>query len=341
MNLILNLYTLLIALYPAVYRANFQEEMRAVFQEALVEAVSQGSSQVRRLLLRELRDLPGALVRAHVEVIMSGQNVEMPTPWREVLAGVIPFFIGGMYLIAGEIPHEWTALENSNLGQIVDTWRAVSLWALILVPPVAFAIAWIKSFPRWSYPFISLGTLIALYIMIASTPGLSFFGYPTFGREMWGWRALMPFMLATLVALLISRSVAPLVTLIRQVFEDWTLMTYSLFGMLPLFVSIAFDEMDRLYSLYFMVFLALVMLVFCVVYLRSRSQQMRVLALVLGVGLVMLTTSVGTKLYWSDGRWLDLLTMIPGTIVFMLVFFSPGILRAIIRRLDRKESPVS
>ncbi|MBN2501448.1 MAG: hypothetical protein JXB38_11765 [Anaerolineales bacterium] len=341
MNFILGLYALLTTLYPTAYRANFREEMLDVFQEALAEAVSRGSTQVWCLLLRELRDLPGALMRSHVEVIMTGQNVEKPTPWRGVLVGVIPFFIGGLYLILGEIPHEWTALENSNLAQIVDTWRALSLWALLLVPPVVFAVAWIKSFPRWSYPFISLGTLMALYIMVASTPGLTFFGYPTFGREMWGWRALVPFALAALAALLILRSAAPLITFFRQMIEDWTLVTYSMFGILPLFVSIAFDEMDRLYSLYFMVFLTLVMLVFCVAYLRSRSQQSRVVALVFGVGLVLLITSVGTKLYWSERSWIALLPTIPGTMVLVLVFFSPGILRAIIRRLDRKESPVS
>ena len=38
---------------------------------------------------------------------------------------------------------------------------------------------------------------------------------------------------------------------------DWTLLTFGIFGFIPLLIAMIFDEMDRLYSLYFMIVLTL------------------------------------------------------------------------------------
>jgi len=53
-----NLYTALVRLYPRPFRIEFEEEMQAVFVEAVTAAAEQGSLALLRLCLRELRDWP-------------------------------------------------------------------------------------------------------------------------------------------------------------------------------------------------------------------------------------------------------------------------------------------
>lgn len=58
-------YAATIRLYPRGFRAEFGEEMQAVFAEAMAEAGGAGAIGIAALWLRELRDLPVSLLRAH------------------------------------------------------------------------------------------------------------------------------------------------------------------------------------------------------------------------------------------------------------------------------------
>ena len=59
-RLLSHLYAALLRLYPRSFRAEFGAEMRAVFAEAVVGAAGRGWASLVGLLLRELRDWPGA-----------------------------------------------------------------------------------------------------------------------------------------------------------------------------------------------------------------------------------------------------------------------------------------
>ena len=59
------LYTLLVRLYPQTFRATFEEEMRTVFKQALVEAAGQGWTTLVTVCLRELGGLPTTLLREY------------------------------------------------------------------------------------------------------------------------------------------------------------------------------------------------------------------------------------------------------------------------------------
>ena len=92
-----------------------------------------------------------------------------------------------------------------------------------------------------------------------ATPGLRIFNY-TFGRnDYWGWRAWIPLMAMVAIGFLITRSLRPVLRLFTNVWRDWTLLTFGMFGSMPLLVMISFDEVDNLYSLPFMVVLTLIM----------------------------------------------------------------------------------
>ena len=96
-----------------------------------------------------------------------------------------------------------------------------------------------------------------------------------FGRELWGWRAWVPLAVVAVISLLITQSLRPLRKFFTNIWEDWTLLTFGLFGSMPLVIAVVFDEMDRLYSLYFMVILTLLMVNTAFVYMQRPDHYMQ------------------------------------------------------------------
>jgi hypothetical protein len=64
-RLITKLYRVLLAFYPARFRAEFGDEMRAVFEAAMLEAEKTDGPRMLALFAREIRDWPGAVWREH------------------------------------------------------------------------------------------------------------------------------------------------------------------------------------------------------------------------------------------------------------------------------------
>jgi len=138
-----------------------------------------------------------------------------------------------------------------------------------------------------------------------ATPDLQILGVPLFGRQLWGWRAWIPLAVVALISLLVTRSLRPLLRLFTNVWHDWTLLTFGMFGILPLWVAINFDEMDRLYSLVFMVILTVLMIGAALLYLRSRRPGARIAALAIGIVPTIAVTVVAPTLYWQRHGWVN------------------------------------
>jgi hypothetical protein len=324
MDFILGLYATVTILYPPAYRARFRQEMLDVFQEALLEAENCGRKQVWWLIWRELRDLPGVLVRAHMEFIMAEQTVEKPTPWREVVLGAFLFLAGGLYLIWNEIPHDWFggALSNRE-ASVQPTMMAVFIGIHLLLPAAGLCLGYLKGFPRWSYPYVGTLFVMSLYMSVLSTPGLYIFNAEVFGGRRWGLGAFLPLLVALLIAIWVTRSLKPFIQLFSNAWEDWTVLTFAIFGFTPLLISIAFDEIDRLYSLYFMVFLTVVMLVTVVLYLRSTVLWQRATILLTSVGVVIAKNVAVPALYWQQSGVADVIYKVVLSMFALTFFFSP------------------
>ena len=256
----------------------------------------------------------------------SDTQASSPSPsWRAALGGAGLFLTWGLYLIAMEIPHGWG----------IPDWAApiflILFLVVIIIPPMAMCTGWIQGFPAWSYPYVGQMLLFSLYMTQMATPGLRFFGLPIFGRELWGWRAFLPLAVVVVVALLATRSLRPLGRFFTNIWEDWTLLSFGLAGTLPLIVSVRFDEMDQLYSLYFMALLAALMTAMALVYLLSRRRWARTAALLGGISLVISIAVAVPAIYWQGSGGVN----IPGTILLGLgilaVMVSPGVI-GIIRR---------
>lgn len=239
--------------------------------------------------------------------------------WGATLAGMALFIITGLRLILGEIPHDWP----------VPAWlpavTGVLLLSLLVLPAIGFGVGWVKGFPCWSYPYVGFELLISLYMMNMATPGLRVLNY-TFGRnDLWGWRAWIPFLVMAAIALLVTRSLRPVLRLFINVWKDWTRLTFGMFGFMPLLVFIGFDEVDRLYSLPFMVALTIVMAGTALGYLRSARPRQRVLALLVGIVLTLAVIIVAPMAYWLENGWVNVPGTIIGGIVVVGVMFSPAL----------------
>lgn len=251
-----------------------------------------------------------------------------PETWSGVAAGLVIFLIECLVLITSELP------RGFQMPALVQTLTSLIFWFFLIAPGAGFAVGWIKAFPRWSYPYVPMAVLLPLYISNASTPGINFFGYPTFGRELWGWRAFIPFLLAGAIAWLVTRSFRPLGRFFLQMRQDWTLGTYALSGTLPLVIFIAYDEMDRAYSLRDMILLSILFLGMALIYLRSRSIRQRGLTLVVGVPLILAYTAISTTAYWlslgPDHVYIP--GMLIWTAILVAFYLSPGIFSNLVRR---------
>jgi hypothetical protein len=251
---------------------------------------------------------------------------DLPESWPAVAAGLVIFLSAGWELILNELPYE---LHQQLFNP--------SHWFYFLSPAVGFAAAWVLRFPRWSYPYIPIALLLPLYLSNASTPGLTLLGFPTFGEELWGWRAFIPVLVGGAIAWLITRSLAPWRKFFSQIGQDWTLGTYALSGTLPLLIFIAYDEMDRVYSLLNVSLLSAALIAMAVIYLRSRTFHRRRLTVVAGILTILGYTAVTVTVYWFSlgPDNVNILGMILWTIILVAFYLYPGIHAAAIQRADQ------
>jgi len=294
-----NLYSKLLPLYPRKFRAEFTEEMQTVFRDALEEALNDGMFVVLLLCLREFGGLPFNIFKEFwhelrgKELIMLNENTSgSPATTGQVTMGTLPFLMFGIVMIILKLPFSLMELEwFSTVGGIL-------LWTWLLLPAIGFGIGWVQGFPRWSYPYVGMALILAFYIQNASTPALNFFGIPVFGRELWGWRSWIPLAVAFVIALVISRSLKPFVSFFVNLWKDWSIPSYFMAGALPWLVFSALIEIDWLYSLYFMVTLAILLVGMVILYLRSQTTWQRVLVLTVGIIAIIYPAALGSNSYW-------------------------------------------
>jgi len=244
-------------------------------------------------------------------------NTNSRTQLSASIAGTALFILWGLALISLEIPMAWK----------FPAWiPGIFLISALCILPIGMCIGWINTFPRWSYPYVGHVLVFCLYMVNVATPGF------LFGREVWGWRAWIPFLIIAGIALIVTRSVHPISRLFTNIWNDWTLLTFGMFGFMPLLVAIGFDELDRLYSLYFMVLVMLLMSGAAFFYMRANTQRQKVTALLIGILLTTAITVIAPTLYWQRNGWVNPCGMMTTGGVIVLFMFSPvliGLIRAL------------
>lgn len=112
-RLVTCLHQLLMRLYPGRFRAEFGDEMQAVFRLAVEEAAQRSQFSVVLLGWRELRDLPWVAIREHQRDMRNRMMEERtrvlavlrPDLWRNVAVAILAL---GVFLCATWV---WTVVN--------------------------------------------------------------------------------------------------------------------------------------------------------------------------------------------------------------------------------------
>lgn len=230
------------------------------------------------------------------------------TSWSKTLLAVLPFVTFGLGSIFAELPHGWVLPAEYH-----DLSNYLFLITIAYVP-IGFCVGWIKGFPRWSYPYVGMFLLISLYMVAQPAPGFMS------GEDLLGWRSWIPLGIVAIISLLITRSLNPLKDFFTNISQDWTLLTFGMFGFLPLMTVVIYDEMDRLYSLIFMMILTAIMVGTVIAYMSGSDQKARVKVMVIGSFLTIAIAVAGPSWYWYDRMEANFWpTLIAGILLYIIM----------------------
>lgn len=231
-------------------------------------------------------------------------------PGNEVWLGLFPFLLLGLMAVAFEMPHEWAGQD------LVSSASMALMLGGYLVIVAGLLVGALAGFPRWVYPYLAYGVLFPIFLGQAATPGLVIFGVEMWGRSTWGFRAFAPLAIVFLAVPLLNRKPWTLAdALLDGVREDWTLIAFGLYGMLPLFALFVQDEVDHSYSFPGALAAMAIILLGAFMYLRTGLRFWRTFSLFVCAYLAFLALGVSANLYW-DTHAVDLVTgessLLPG-----------------------------
>lgn len=303
------LYAMLLYLFPRAYREEYGEELRTVFDLSLDDARGRGNFELLAVILRELKELPYAVLHAHLrerrKAKMTGKFASRfdfePGSRNEAFAALTPFLFSMVMVLLGYFARYWTAPIWASIAFVVLFWSA----ALGL-----FLLGSTKGLPRWFLPY--LGVLLA----IASFLLFNFLG--NFRLDVWwhrssGWGDDFNFgnflwiglILLVCFLLVIARSVPRFRPFYLRLREDWTLLSFMLYGTVPLMLWLIFDEYVNKEP-----FFALSLFMLALggwFYLRKDEPLKRFVSLQIGLALSMFTAAAGKAalILWSRPQELN------------------------------------
>jgi hypothetical protein len=218
-----------------------------------------------------------------------GSWTDRPCPWVETLAGLVPFLYIGLWSIVLELlafpPPPWQLI--AYVGPLVAGY---------VVTLAGLGVGWARSFPRWSYAYVLCVPLFSLYVSLAACSTILPYPYllclPLFS-------SLIPLAVMAIVVLVVTRSRPPLARLFTNVWRDWTRLSFALYGLVPILVWFAFDEVEDRFRLPFMIALTLILIGGALAYLRSARAWQRATALLVGTVLARVLATAGTRIYWN------------------------------------------
>jgi hypothetical protein len=299
-------------MYPRQYRLNFASELQTVFEKAVDEASTTGLKAVLWFGLRELSDIPGALLFQHrrerrnrkmgSELYNSPQSKTLS--WKGAFVSLVPLLLTIAWWV---VIFELFNLINTAFPNQPVVVRGILTIFLVCFPVVA-GVVWglAKGAPRWA--FLHLGLVISflgmfLFFSVASAsqhyyPRL--FAAPS-SWTMWLYRA-GPWAVFTIICvlfILLSRAWRPLRPFYQGVKGDWTLLSFSLSTSIIWFLLAGLGEIPI--SFLWPYRLAGMMILFAgmLFYMRSSSPSTRIVVLLAALSLAMVVFGVGRSAYWG------------------------------------------
>jgi hypothetical protein len=243
--------------------------------------------------------------------------------WQAVLA-LGPFLLLPLVFLVAKILQ--VLLKTPDFPQIGNGFTLGLIGGMLMVLLVGI----VKSFPRWCFPYWGFVLLIGLY--------LHTFTGTIMGDDFTGsWRVWIPLWAVVALGLLWTRSLQPMVRLLRVIWEDWTLLSFTFYGALPLLMIAVYDEVHDadLVKIVIMLILGAGALGYMG---RSKIWQ-RFVSLAAGFSLAWGVAMIHQALYWNGrqepgmgepGNWVDTLKgMSYGGAALMLILLSPVLIEGL------------
>ncbi|MEW6285086.1 MAG: hypothetical protein AB1509_02565 [Chloroflexota bacterium] len=315
-----DLYAWLLYLFPRTYREEYGEELQAVFNSSMDDALATGIFEALSVLLRELKGLPYAALNAHLRErrkrnmsrkFASRFDFE-PGSGKETFAALTPFLFSMVMVLFGYLGRYWIAPIWAPIAFVILFWAAV--FGLFLLGSA-------KGLPRWFLPY--LGVLLAIASLFLfnflvdlrldvwwyRSSGLE--SVFNFGNFLWIGLLLLVFLL-----LAASRVVPRFHPFYQRLRDDWTLLSFLLYGTGPFILLLIFDEYADEEPV-----VALSLLVLALggwFYLRNDAPMKRFASLQIGLALSMFVAAAGKAalILWSRSQVLDF--TVKGELVFTL-----------------------
>lgn len=299
------LYSLLLHLFPKSYRDEYGDELQAVFNLSLDDALQTGVQEAINVVFHELIGLPQAIVHEHLR---ERRRAKMKKAfdsyfdfangsWTEFLTALFPFF-----LVGGVMP----LLGYLGKARIVSgMFGAVIVLPLLVLLIILLVVGAKKGLPRWSLPYLGfLLSMLSLYLftIIFGTPIYLLFHNL---RDqsiliidiLWDGIFWYGLLFAIFLLVVLSRASSTF----QHFKNDWTLSCFVLYGGVPFAVWVTFDEYvgDEPYTL--LVFLVLAIGAWR--YLRSSNEWTRFGTLFIAMTLAMFIVAVGKVLLIPSQTW--------------------------------------
>lgn len=345
------LYSIVLRLYPARFRAEFGDEMQAVFVAAAFSLWEQSTLRGVQFILRELIHLPGSLwyanewsikrERGHPVPDQNKRNglddldIRLPDPVRKpsslagTLAGVGLFvFLGLIYVIQSAI------LSNPmSEGKQIQN---ILLLLTFLLPAVGFIIGWKQGFPRWWYPYAGHILIYSLVLSVQSLEGSALDRLA--GRNVPGWTAWLPFLLAVAISLLLTRSRKPLRSLVSGL-NDLSFLNFALLAGYTWYIFSAWVDNPGFQELPLLISAYSIMIVSAWLVLRSRRVSQRLIALAAAFLLINALMVFPEAIKGAANYWPSWWVAVTVWLILSLVALAPILLMMIVNPFRRSSPP--
>jgi len=303
--LVVRLYQAALGLFPEAYRREYGDELLYAVRLAAAEARAQGRASLLRFTWRELRDLPLAILRAHLRERRAPMNLR---PGAHLPGGPLRGWQLGAVFLPFLLPM-LDALRIWSFNRGIP-WLVPALVISLLAPLGLVVIAgFYRKFPLWALPGLSLLIFFASAALQFFAQALVFLTVmlPLYG----GWpensvaEKVVVMLLVQLLALIFMTLAA--IGLLRvlpsfhaRVRQEWTLLSFLLYGIAILPV-IGNDEFHG--TEWYEVASLLILAAGALLYLAAPWRWLRVLALVVPSVISPVVMSLGLYQVFPAQSW--------------------------------------
>lgn len=304
MKFIRGVYGLLLSLFPREYRDEYGGELQAVFRLSIDDALEKGPFETADVVLRELIDLPKAIIHEHLrerrKAKMTGKFGAYfdfaSGSWHEFLTALFPFVLAGSIPLLNYLGRG--GLVSNDVGSVI----ALVLFVLFLI---LLVIGMNQGMPRWSLPYLGfLLAILSVYLLSAIFGTPIYFLFRNLRDQSMPfidilWDGILWYGLLFAVAFLVVVSrVSPA---FKRYKDDWTLPCFVLYGGVPFAMWLTFDEYvgDEPYMLLSL----LVLVVGAWLYLRNTNDRKRFGILFAAMTLAMFIVAGGKLLLVPTQTW--------------------------------------